>query len=223
MRKLILIIALFLISAAEARFPRGAPASGRIQKNLVTDYGAICNAKYGSPIITTSGTGNRNVFSSTAIFTPGAAPAGDVGKPIAIGGAGPGTPPGTYTGIIVTVTDSQNIVVSSDIATPKAGTASDLVWGTDNLSAYVAFKTDFQSTTPVQLNLPGNCGYVGVGGGFGKLIFEGIGDLIVAGIGSSTSGIASMSSGLLLGGRNRPCILLGSRSLGCRSHGSGTG
>lgn len=180
----------------EARFPRGAPvATSRVQVSLAT-YGAVCDGQYASPTITTNGTGNRNVFSSLSIFS-----IGDVGKTIAIGGVGAGG--STYTGTIASFTDAQNIVVGSNISTPKTAQSADLVWGTDNVAAYVAFKAAYQGTTPVQLNLPGNCAYVAPGGGAGKLIFEGVGDLIVAGNGSSTSGIASLSAGLLLGGQGQ--------------------
>lgn len=161
----------------------------RVQKNLVSDYGAVCDGQWARPNVTTSGTGNRNVFSDAAIFS-----SGDVGKTIAIGGAGGGG--GTYTGTIASFTNSQNIVVGSDIPTARSANAADLVWATDASAAWIAFKSAYQGTTPVQLNLPGFCG-IGNSVGFP---FKGIADIIVSGNGSATSGIASLGGGLLLGG-----------------------
>lgn len=189
MKKIAISLAalLFLATAAHAAFSIfQTSTSARVQKNLVADYGATCDTQYAQPLVTTSGTGNRNVFSSLAIF------AGSAGKSIAIGGAGAGG--GTYTGTIASVTDAQNIVVSSDISTPRSANAADIVWGTDDSAAFTTFKAAFQGTTPVQLNLPGNCSIFSL-----QFPFKGIGDLIVAGNGSSTSGLAG-SGGLLLGG-----------------------
>lgn len=199
MRKFALAIAalLGLAGAAHAAFgifqTYAPPASTRVQKNLVTDYGATCDAVGVSRVVTTSGTGNRNVAVTVSTFA-----SGDVGKAISISGAGAGG--GTYVGTIASFTDAQNIVVGSDISTPLSSSTKEVIFGTDNLSAYVTFKLAFQGTTPVQLNLPGNCGFVGVGGGNGKLPFSGIADLVVAGNGSATSGIYIFNGGGLLGG-----------------------
>jgi len=194
MRRFLSALAALLITssayAAFGIFQTYAPsAPSRVQKNLVSDYGAVCDGQYASPTITTNGTGNRNVFSSLSIFS-----SGDVGKTIAIGGVGAGG--STYTGTIASFTNAQNIVVGSDISTPKTAQAADLVWATDATAAYTAFKAAYQGTTPVQLNLPGFCGITSAQ----QFPFKGIGDLVVAGNGSATSGISSLAGGMLLGG-----------------------
>lgn len=194
MKKIIFLIAVLLVSGGW--FKRGEVASGRVQVNLVTDYGATCDAQAATRVVTTSSTGNRNVNVTVNTFV-----SGDVGKTIAIPSAGAGG--NTYTGIIASFTDAQNIVVGSDISVAQSSATRELIWGTDNLSAFTTFKTAYQGTTPVQLNLPGNCGFAGVGGGIGKFPFSGIADLIVAGVGSSTSGIYSFTGGLLLGGEGQ--------------------
>lgn len=200
MRKFILSFAALvsLSSAACAAFaifqtyiPTPDP---RVQVSLTDPaYGGVCDAQAATRVVTTSGTGNRNVAVTVNTFV-----GGDVGKTIAIPGAGSGG--NVYTGTIASVTDAQNIVVGSDIATAQSSASLELIWGTDNLTAITTFKAAFQGATPVQLNLPGNCGYATVGGGVGKFPFSGIADLIVAGNGAATSGIYSFTGGLLLGG-----------------------
>lgn len=72
----------------------------------------------------------------------------------------------------------------------------------DDTAAFLAFKAAFQGTTPVTLNLPGFCNYLPTSGA-AQFPFKGIGDLIVAGNGASTSGIknlAGSSQNFLFGG-----------------------
>lgn len=73
----------------------------------------------------------------------------------------------------------------------------------DDTAAWVAFRTAFQGTTPVQLNLTGFCTYNQAGGGFFAL--AGIGDLIIAGNGASTSSIKrrATDNNFALGGRGQ--------------------
>lgn len=167
----------------------------RVQVSLTDPaYGGVCDAVAVTRVVTTSGTGNRDVAVTVNTFA-----SGDVGKTITIPGAGAGG--NTYVGTIAAFTDAQNITVGSNISTPKAAASTDLIYGTDNLPALVLFKAAFQGTTPVQLNLPGNCGFLAVGGGAGKFPFGGIQDLIVAGNGTATSGLFNFSGGnALLGG-----------------------
>lgn len=71
----------------------------------------------------------------------------------------------------------------------------------DDTAAFIAFKTAFQGTTPVQLNLPGFCNYDPRT--TSMLPFKGIADLIVAGNGAATSGIkniAGSAQNFLFGG-----------------------
>ena len=73
----------------------------------------------------------------------------------------------------------------------------------DDTSAFIAFKTAFQGTTPVQLNIAGTCTFLPVGGAPGQWPFKGIADLIVAGNGAGTSGIKNLggsSQNFLFGG-----------------------
>lgn len=189
-------LALASVPLLGAWFPHGVQVGpARVQVSLTDPaYGGVCDAVAVTRVVTTSGTGNRNVAVTASTFS-----GGDVGKTIAIPGAGIGG--NVYTGTIASVTDAQNIVVGSDISTPLSSSTQELIYGTNNITALTTFKTAFQGSTPVQLNLPGNCGYVQPGGGIGKFPFSGIADLIVAGNGSGTSGLYSFSGGLLLGGQ----------------------
>lgn len=73
----------------------------------------------------------------------------------------------------------------------------------DDTAAFLAFKSSYQGTTPVQLNLPaGTCTYQGVSSGANKWPFRGIADLIVAGQGpgSTTFKNTSATYSVLFGG-----------------------
>jgi hypothetical protein len=174
------------------------PVDPRVQKNLVSDYGGVCDALVATRVvtITNSGSGLRDVAVTASTFA-----SGDVGKTIAIPGAGSGG--NVYTGLIAAFVDDQHITLGSNASVALSASSRELIYGTDNQSALVAFKTAFQGTTPVQLNLPGNCGYAPVGGGFGKFPLAGIADVIVAGNGVATSGIYSFGGNALLGGEGQ--------------------
>lgn len=64
----------------------------------------------------------------------------------------------------------------------------------DDTAAFLAFKSAWQGSLPVQLNLPGNCTYLPTGGA-GQFPFKGVSDLIVAGNGTATSGIKNLAGG----------------------------
>lgn len=64
---------------------------------------------------------------------------------------------------------------------------------TDDTTAFLAFKTAFQGTTPVQLNLPGNCTFTPTSGN-NAYPFLGVQDLIVAGNGTATSGMVRLGA-----------------------------
>lgn len=168
-------------------------APARTQVNFASaPYNGVCDAQGVTRVVTLSGTGNKDLAVTVNTFA-----SGDVGKTIAVPGAGSGG--SLYTGTIATFTDAQHIVLGSNAGTALSSATVDLVFGTDNNPALITFKAAFQGTTPVQLNLPGNCGTTVPGGGAGKFPFEGIADLIVAGNGAATSGIFSLSAGMLLG------------------------
>jgi hypothetical protein len=63
----------------------------------------------------------------------------------------------------------------------------------NDTAAFLAFKAAWQGATPVQLNLPGFCTFTPAGTD-NKFPFKGIGNLIVAGTGSASSGIKNNSA-----------------------------
>lgn len=194
MRKWLLALAALLITssayAAFGIFQTYLPAPDpRVQKNLVTDYGATCNGKYAdrSVTITNSGAGLRDVEVIGASFA-----GGDVGKTIAIEGAGANGNPHSST--IATVTDATHIILSSNATSNPAGATRAVIYGADDTSAFLAFKAAFQGPTAVQLNLPGNCTFLPTSGA-NQFPFKGVTDLVVAGNGTVTSGILNIASG----------------------------
>jgi hypothetical protein len=68
----------------------------------------------------------------------------------------------------------------------------------DDTAFFLAFKAAFQGSTPVQLNLPGNCTFNPAFGSDAAWTFDGVTDLIVAGNGAATSSIKSFTGGTLL-------------------------
>lgn len=64
---------------------------------------------------------------------------------------------------------------------------------TDDTAAFLAFKAEWQGTTPIQLNLPGNCTFLPTSGA-GAQLFAGIQDLIVQGTGTATSSIKNIGA-----------------------------
>lgn len=68
----------------------------------------------------------------------------------------------------------------------------------NDTTAFLAFKAAFQGSTPVQLNLPGNCTFNPAFGSDAAWTFDGVTNLVVAGNGAATSGIKSFTGGTLL-------------------------
>lgn len=200
MLKLILglVTLLSLTSAGYAAFAifqtYQPPADPRLQKNLVSDYGASCNAQTGTKVVSiSSGTPNLSVSTNTFV-------SGDVGKTILVPGAANGG--GVLSTTIAGFTDAQNITLNTDASTTLSASSQYLTWATSDTSAFLAFKSANQGATPVQLNLPGNCSFLPAFGSDNAWPFDGVTDLVVAGNGASTSGITTLSPGgtsLLIG------------------------
>jgi hypothetical protein len=98
--------------------------------------------------------------------------------------------------IFQTYTDPR---VQKNIVTDYGATCNGVA---DDTAAFLAFKAAYQGTTPVQLNLPGFCTFLPVGGSPDQWPFKGISNLIVAGNGTATSGIKNIapSGSMLFGG-----------------------
>lgn len=193
MRKLILsLVALLSLAgpcfAAFAIFQTYTPpAPSRVQKNLVSDYGAACNAQTGTKVVSiTSGTPNLSVSTNTFV-------SGDVGKTILVESAASGG--GVLSTTILSFTDAQNITLAANAGATLTAASKYLTWATNDTSAFLAFKAAYQGATPVQLNLPGNCSFLPAFGSDNAWTFDGITDLVVAGNGASTSGITTLSPG----------------------------
>lgn len=128
-----------------------APATPVVSFNIVTDGGAACNGDVQTQTRTTSissGTGNLSVTVDT--FS-----AGDVGKTIAVPGAG--NSGGTLFVEIKAVTDAQNIVLVDNAGTTLSGVSTALTWGTDDAQAFMDFNTwalANQGNAQVQLTIP---------------------------------------------------------------------
>lgn len=175
--------------AAFAIFQTYTPsAPARTQVNITSaPYNATCDAQYASRVvtITNSGSGLRDVAVTVNTFQPS-----DDNKKISIPGAGAGGFP--YTGTI-TYVDATHVTLSSDASVALSSSTQLISWGTDAGPAFAAFRTAYQGATPVQLNMPGNCGYDPATGG--QFVFKGISDLIVAGNGPATSGFVTLGGG----------------------------
>lgn len=173
-----------------------AALSNRVQKNLVTDYSAACNAQTGTLVVSiTSGTAALSVTTNTFV-------SGDVGKTIIVPGAGTAGNNFMLTSTIATFVDAQNITLAANASTTLTASSQYLTWANDDTTAFLAFKAAFQGSTPVQLNLPGNCTFLpAFGSGGNEYTFDGVADLIVAGNGAATSAITTLNGGgtLLLG------------------------
>lgn len=166
----------------------------RTQVNLASaPYNATCNG------VAITGLATISAASPNLQFSTGAFVSGDVGKSIRIAGAGSGG--GSLNTTILSVTDGQNIVLNSNASTALAGVSTRVIYGANDTAAILAFKAAFQGTTPVQLNLPGNCTFLpGAGGTSNWYPFRGIGDLIVQGTGTSTSALLNIGNGFAMGG-----------------------
>lgn len=199
MRKWLLAFVGLLVSAsacyaAFAIFQTALPSGpARTQKNLVTDYGASCNAQTGTKVVSiTSGTPNLSVSTNTFV-------SGDAGKTILIPGADSGG--GVLSTTISAFVDAQHITLAANAATTLSASSQYVTWAANDTSAFLAFKTAFQGSMPVQLNLPGNCTFLPAFGSPNAWTFDGITDLVVAGNGAATSAITTLNTGgtLLLG------------------------
>lgn len=197
---LALVGLLVLVGECHAAYFQGQTylpsAPARTQKNLVSDYGAACNAQTGTKVVTITnpGSGLNALEVSTSTFQ-----SGDTGKTILIPGAGAGG--SVYAGTM-TFVDATHATLSPNASTALSSSSQYITWGNDDTSAFLAFKAAFQGSTPVQLNLPGNCSYAGAGDP-NRWMFDGIADVIVAGNGTATSAITSLTAGgtLFLGTR----------------------
>lgn len=164
----------------------------RVQKNLVTDYGASCNTQSATKVVSiTSSTNSLTVASGTFVV-------GDIGKAILIpGAAGSGNLETTITG--VSGVGTQTITLNNNASVSLSSASTYLTWGTNDSTAFQAFKAAFQGSTPVQLTLPGMCSYTGFASNGSLWTFRGIQDIIVDGGG--VGGIARIGNNqLFLGG-----------------------
>jgi hypothetical protein len=179
--------------AAFAIFQTYQPVT-RTQFNLVSDYGASCNAQTGLKAVTiSSGTAALSVSTNTFAI-------GDVGKTILVPGAGSGG--GILSTTIAGFTDAQSITLNTNASTSLSASSQYLTWATNDTSAFLAFKAANQGSTPIQLNLPGNCSFLPAFGSDNAWPFDGVRDLVVNGNGASTSAITTLSTGgtsLLIG------------------------
>lgn len=202
MRKLVLALAGLLVSAgtcyaAFGIFQTYSPGGvARTQKNLVSDYGASCNAQSGTQTVTVSnpGGGLTQLDTVASIFQ-----SGDTGKTIVIPGAGSGG--SIYRGTM-TFVSATRATISPAASTALSSSSQYITWGTNDTAAFLAFKAAFQGSTPVQLNLPGDCSFLPAFGSDNAWMFDGITDLVVAGNGAATSGITALTGDgaqLLLG------------------------
>lgn len=194
MRKWIITLAgLLITSSAYAAFgifqtylPTPDP---RVQKNLVSDYGASCNAQTGTQVVTVSnpGGGLTQLDVVASIFQ-----SGDSGKTILIPGAGSGG--SVYSGTM-TYVSATRATLSPAASTALSSSSQYITWATNDTSAFLAFKAAFQGSTPVQLNLTGNCSFLPAFGSDNAWTFDGITDLVVAGNGAATSAMTTLSPG----------------------------
>lgn len=109
-------------------------------KNIVVDYGAVADADYATAVLTTSGVGNKNVASTTAIFGTAVA-----GMTIRIGGAGGAGE--TLVDTIASVTNTTHIVLTTGASTSLSSVSHQIAWGTDDTAAIAAFNAEFNGSS----------------------------------------------------------------------------
>lgn len=195
MRKFILTLAVLCVPtacyAAFAIFQTYVPTPDPRTQVSLTTYGGVCNVQ------SVNRTASIGIGTATLTLDAGD-PAtfvspGDVGKTIVVQDAALiNGNPGTLVTTIQSVTNSREVVLAANATRTLSSAATYISFGTDDTAAFAAFKTAYQGTAPVQLNLPGNCGYSPSGGGSAIAMFYGIRDLIVAGNGASTSSIVNL-------------------------------
>jgi len=185
------LVSLFISSAIAAIGTLGGRGPDqRVQKNLITDYGATCNAQSVNLTATISAGSNSFTITTNQFSSPG-----DVGKAIWIQGAGAsggGLP--TTISAVGAFSGTQTITLGANAGTALSGASAYVIYGADDTTAFLAFKAAFTGSTPVQLNIPGNCTFKPTSGA-GAQLFAPISDLIVAGNGPATSRISNINSG----------------------------
>lgn len=167
-------------------------------KNIKIDYGAAGDGQVTTATLTIS-SGSKNLSSSTNLWS-----SGDVGKRIAIAGAGvtndPANPLSTLLSTISTFTDAQHVVIADNAVTSLSGVSKLVEWGTNDSAAFTNFKNDFQGQTGVQLDIPAGR-YCFAGTGIGVGFGFGITGLTVIGSGSPIlSDMLGAGNGWFLGG-----------------------
>lgn len=174
--------------------------------NIVSDGGAACNGDVQqvtrTVTITNGGSGNRNVNVTTNTFT-----SGDVGKAIAVDGAG--NSGGRYLGTIASFTDAQNIVLGSNVGTVLTSTSTTVTFGTNDSPAFAAFNTwaraNQSADTQTVLTIPnGSSCWFGsqiatAGTQLSNAFAAGIYNLLVEGAGATINSVGG--SGFFLGGQ----------------------
>jgi hypothetical protein len=118
-------------------------------KNIKTDYGAAGNGQVALTNVTTTA-GSNALAVSSAIFA-----AGDVGKAIAITGAGAGGLQPLVT-TISGFTDSQHVTLTANAVSTLAAQQMRVYWGTDDSTPFLNWQTDAkaQGTNPCVLTIP---------------------------------------------------------------------
>lgn len=162
-------------------------------KDIKADYGAKGDGQKVTATISIS-SGTKNLSSTTNLWS-----SGDVGKSIAVGGAG--TAGGFLGSTIATFTDSQHIVISNNAITTVTSASKTLEWGTDDSSAFSTFNTAFQGQSGIILTIP--TGRYIFGGGLvrGIDITAGITSLTLSGAGTPIlSDLQGQGRGYFLGG-----------------------
>lgn len=191
MRKFILVLAALCVPsacyAAFAIFQTYVPTPDPRTQVSLADYGGVCNVQSVNRTATI-GAGSPDL--SLDAGDPATFVSGDIGKTIVVQGAGASG--GTLVTTILTFTNSRAVVLAANATTARSSAATYISFGTDDTAAFNAFKAAAQGSAPIQLNLPGNCGYSPSGGGAGIAMFYGIRDLIVAGNGSATSSVVNL-------------------------------
>ena len=97
-------------------------------RNLVSDFGGVGDAQRSTLVATiSSGTGALSVGAGTGSFVPG-----DVGKAIAIWSGS-----NYYFGAISARSSADAITITPNISFSLSSASSDILWGTDNTSAFI--------------------------------------------------------------------------------------
>lgn len=121
-------------TVADAK-PRGAPGPPQIFYNIITDGGAACNGDVATVTRTTSITSGTKALSVTANTFA----SGDVGKGIALPGAGAGG--GTQYNSIAAFTDAQHVTLTNNAQTTISAVSTTFSYGTDDADNFMAFNT----------------------------------------------------------------------------------